>query len=811
VARAAPPARSRERLDRLGDPLPADALLRLGTLRHRYVQGHLVTKQLLSDGRTLLLARRTGGVFWIDLSTGRIQKSWSPPKELVVAGFSADGRFALLHDTKQSLQLWDLTARKMVRPFAVEDELTHHVTATFSPDGRTVVLDVNWGYMPGWLQVHDTATGRQRSRVGKRNMPDDSRVAGFSPDSRVLILVDGPDNEVSLHDPVTGKKARSFTTLAKRSTRFSRLAPDAKTILFSTWEKTVRSWDMATGKERSPLTGHGSSVYSFLFSSDSRTLLTAGSDPFVLVWDWPAGKLRRRLDVPTRGGVSLHRLSADGKRLSVGLDFDEAARFFDLETGKELPVPSSEAHTAQVDTVAVTPDGKVVSGANDDTLRLWDLRTGRQLRSQRAGHQVGVMSMSVSADGGLVATGDINQGRVRVFSLPDCRLIRTIDTGGRQVRKLQFCGRDRHLLIDADEIKAGGGGSRRFLPLWDVDRGRELRRLTTPAQDWELSPDGKLMAEAGQDRLRVREVLTGQDRRILLAKGRRLVFAPDGRTLACVGNRLVLWELLSGEPRWTAQRPASRDYVTCQCISADGRWLAVASGSCVELWDALLGRKVHTFRGHASGTGAVAFSPDGRRLVSSSSDTTLLVWDVAGVLARQRPHPTPDPTALLGAWNDLASSDASRAARAMSLLLDSPGECVALLRTRLKPALAADSKRIARLLTDLDSDVFAQREQASRDLEKLAEQAAEPLERFLATKPSAEARRRAERLLHTLAGPVTEPERLRQVRAVEVLERLGSADSLTVLKRLATGASSALQTREAAAGVERLQRRDRSK
>jgi RNA polymerase sigma factor (sigma-70 family) len=806
---AAPRPAAGPRLDRLGDPLPPDALLRLGTLRYRYMEFR-GPRQLLRDGRMLLVTPRRGDVLWIDTETGRTRRSWTLPRGLVAAGFSADGRLAVLHDGKRELQLWDLAGRKKVRTFDDQGELTRDVSAVFSPDGRTVLTTIAVSYFPSLLRAWDVATGRQRWHEGKLARAEVWQVAGFLPDSKTVVLLDH-HNEVSVRDLATGKESRSFATLERRYSYYSLLAPDGKTLLFAASKEGVRSWDVSTGKERPRLSGQTGDVKRIALSRDSRTLVTGGEGPFVRVWDWPAGQLRRRLDLKSRRFASNLALSADGKYLEVGLWPEMVARRFDLETGAERSL-YPEAHTAQVQGLAVTPAGKVVSGANDDTLRTWDLKTGRQLRTQTTGLRLGAMSLSLSTDARLVATADINEGQVRVFELPSCRLLRAIDTGGKQVRANHFCGPGSQLLIDVDEAKAGGGGGgRRFLALWDVHRGREVRRLKVVPTDWQqsaVSADGRFLAGGGPENLSVWDVAADRAWRVLNVKGARAgAFSPDGRTLACFEwERFGLWELGSAQPRWQVERPASTDYVIAMCFSPDGRTLAVARGRRVELRDALGGRLLHTFDGHATNTHSLAFSRDGSRLVSSSFDTTLLVWDVAGVLAQQPRRQAPPPAALTAAWADLGSPDASRVCRAMGLLLDSPERSVSLLGKHLRPVPAADGKQLARLASDLDSDDFETRQRASGELEKFAEQAEQTLRRFLDGKPSPEARRRAERLLRRLAAPLHEPDRLRQLRALEVLERIGTTQAVRVLEGLG-GARDAWLTKEAALAVERLRRR----
>ncbi len=574
---AAPPARPH--VDHLGDPLPAGALLRLGTLRHRYM-GYGVRRQVLRDGRILLHTPASEQVFWIDGDTGRFRDAWTVPRGREVAGFSPDGRLVLLHERSRSLQLWDLTTRRQVRTLQDPGRLDTEVLATFSPDGRTVATIIAVNGIPGLLRVWDVATGRPRWQEGKFGQPRGAWVMGFQPDSRVVVLLDHSEGRVRLRETATGKEVRSFVAVSWFSATNPQMTPDGKALLFPTREKTIRSWDLATGKERPPLRGHSAEVWCVASAADSRTVVSAGGDSFALVWDWPSGKLRRRIDLSNGRVVTYLALSADGRRLEVRQPGGGAAGFYDLATGKPLP-GYSEAHTGQVQSLAVTPGQQVVSGSTDGTLRLWDLRTGRQVRVQHAGFRVGPTHLSLSADGRLAATGDINEGQVKVFEVPTGRLLRVIESGGKSISQLRFLGRTHRLLIDVNETDFGRGGRpRRALVLWDVDRGRELRRPTPLAGDWTLSLDGRLRAGTREGRLRVWEMDKDRECRVLpVEQARSLVFAPDGRTLACEAyHQVVLWERCSARPRWKADHPAGRKFGTSGCFSPDGRWLAVASG-----------------------------------------------------------------------------------------------------------------------------------------------------------------------------------------------------------------------------------------
>jgi hypothetical protein len=161
------------------------------------------------------------------------------------------------------------------------------------------------------------------------------------------------------------------------------------------------------------------------------------------------------------------------------------------------------------------------------------------------------------------------------------------------------------------------------------------------------------------------------------------------------------------------------------------------------------------------------------------------------------------PRDLAAAWSDLAAADATRAQLAVEALVLSR-QAVGFLRGRLKPEpVRADTRRIARLIKELDDNKFAVRERASAELEKLGPAAAPALARVLLGEASPEARRRAERLLAKVRGA---PSLVRAQRGVEVLVRLGTADARRLLEDLAEGPPDAWLTQEARSGRQRLRK-----
>jgi hypothetical protein len=287
-----------------------------------------------------------------------------------------------------------------------------------------------------------------------------------------------------------------------------------------------------------------------------------------------------------------------------------------------------------------------------------------------------------------------------------------------------------------------------------------------------------------------------------------VAFSPDGRLLATAANELVLrlWDAATGKE--ARQLPGHGNGVHALAFSADGRTLAAAGfGPVTRLWEVATGRIRHQVEGHRGLVSALAFTPDGRTLLSGGADTTVLLWDLTGRQSNGRLQTAdvtdPDLEAL---WSDLAGEDAAKAYRAAWRLVASPKQALPLLRGALRPVPVVEGERLRRLVAELDDDDFQVRERASRALEEAGDQAEAELRKALEGNPTAEVRQRVGNLLERLSPQAEVPERLRQARALEVLEGTATPEARALLEALAKGAPSARLTREAKAALERLGR-----
>jgi RNA polymerase sigma factor (sigma-70 family) len=804
-----------ERLDRFGDPLPGGALARMGTVRFR-LGGWGVSVAFTADGRRLLSNEWGGGGprLW-EVSTGRPlgQRSLPGNQTVGVIALSPDGQTVAAGGTDGAITLLDLHTGKTVQRLVGPAEEASALA--FSPDGKLLASGRDFDFprkhgQDNPIQLWDVGTGKELRRlVGHK---DTVLSLAFSPDG--LTLASGGqryDATLRLWDVGTGDERFALKGHGGelRSVVFS---PDGRTVATGSIDKTIRLWDPATGKEKGRLTGHREDVMAVAFSPDGKLLASGGFDRTLRLWDPAAGKQLWQAEEDEAGnagtlhsssrfrinrGITAVAFSPDGRALAAA-GRDHTLHLFDVASGREVrPIPGQFDAVAAV---AFSPDGnRLWTMAGDRNLRTWEAATGKEAGTLTTSSGL-PLCVAFSADGRLAATGGERDKMAHVWELATGKELQRL-TAPDVIGALAFAP-------DGRTLATANRWQRAEVRLWDVSTGKLLHQLPAPAErgntvaSLAFTPDGRTLAGATDDGIIVFwDPTTGVESRPPLKHPEHCnlaAFSPDGRTLA-VGNMnatICLYELDTGKER-----------LRCRgwpfCFSPGGRLLASGQErGVVSVWDLATGQEAGRFRGHRGDIASLAFSPDGTRLASGSQDTTALVWDVSALEHASVPRPAPQRQE--DAWEALAGDDAAGAYRAIGSLAATPHQAVAFLAGKLRPAAVADPKEVARLLTDLDSEEFAVRRRASKELERLGEAAEPGLRKALAGQVSPDMRRQIERLLERLDA--WQPERLRTVRALEALERIGTPEARDVVARLARESA---DTRTGAAAGDVLQRLER--
>jgi WD40 repeat protein len=406
-------------------------------------------------------------------------------------------------------------------------------------------------------------------------------------------------------------------------------------------------WNAETGELIHELRTPDAHVFDVAFNPDGTRIATCGhhvrdyadySQPSaVRLWNAKTGK--EVASLPHPGAVHSVAFSADGKRLATGaFGSDRRVRIWDVQSGAEV-TPGTGGGSGQVNDVAFSPNGTALASADDDgMIRLWDAATGKLQRTLR-GHTKPVRVIAFDPDGKRLASG-AEDGTVRMWDLAtgDGRVL--LDKAGQYVTGVDF-SRDGKTLAAAvtpslhDESAAG------LVQLWDVGTDAAARVLPASGGLWgvALSPDGTRVAAVG-----ARNVVYWWDRdsgRALAewdygtasTRVRCAAFDPSGRLVATSAHRegdIRIWEAQTGH---LLRRLQGHSPIVVRCAwRADGQLLASVgySDGTVILWDRpdaeLRRRSIKVGLQHLHG---VAFSPEGRYLVTANSDGTVYVLRLA--------------------------------------------------------------------------------------------------------------------------------------------------------------------------------------
>ncbi len=589
--------------------------------------------------------------------------------------FSPDGSKILSHGAEGTAKLWDVATGRLIRTFGLSGSKLEKVG--FSPDGARVVAsaDLNEG-----VTIWDAETGRPITNIKNEKDIAYTTFVAVSPDGRA-ILTSGID-DLKFWDAEKGSLIRKIDVKdGEGDDRFGAFSADGRQAVIATeFGETVKIWDIAEGRLLSSAKRPAGSVYAATFGPDGARIVVAGEDgDRVSVVDARTGRALRTIELGRRIITSL-TLSSDGRRIGVGyveeIEDKEAhgIHIYDAQSGRRLrAITSVKPH---VYPIALSHDGRRVAAVLDeDSLNVWDIDSDALLRDFR-GSQTSFHEISVSADGKRIAGLGGLQEWLNLWDTTTGRHIRSIEGHDGYVDTGLFSNTPAHVF---------SGSGDKTAKLWNAETGRLIRTFKGHSDRigaLAVSRDGRRLLTGSWDKtVKLWDVASGRLLRTFKDHSKEIIalaFAPDGKRFVSsnADETIRLWDVETG--KLVHELKGHHLIALSLAYTPDGGLIA-ASGQDYKVWfwDAETGRNVRTIEslggyvkgwengiifsteGHSESINSIAFSPDGKTLLSGSDDQTMKLWDTRrGRLIRTFKDHTTDVTsvAFLGDGKRIASA-----------------------------------------------------------------------------------------------------------------------------------------------------------
>lgn len=440
-------------------------------------------------------------------------------------------------------------------------------TVTFSPNGEFVAS----GSDDGTIRLWDTESGVECARL-----PHSSSVYGitFADKGEHIVSISG-DHTIKFWKTVTGSEDMGFSNFraGETSTNSIAFSWERKLIAYASNKYEIKICS-ESGPEIVSLEGHTSYISAVVWSPHEHKLLlaSASGDETVRIWNIPGS------DGQYEDGV---------KPLKTTLDL----------------------HSDPVNSVVFSPvdENILASGSDDHTIIIWDLglKDNEQARSRLCGHTGPVNSVAFSLDGQLVASGS-DDGTVRLWNVKLGIPYGILEGHSSWVRAVSFSSNGQLASASDDQT----------VKIWDVEMGKAQRArnqhsdyVTTVAFSPQLSPPAQ---------------------------------SQNWYASASYDKTVKLWDTETGEPFATLE--GHLDIINCVVFSQDGGLIASASDDqTINSWNTESLRQAREdtgsvareadfiFEGHQGRLTCIAFSPDSKFIISSSSDENVMLWDIERV------------------------------------------------------------------------------------------------------------------------------------------------------------------------------------
>ncbi|MFV1967804.1 MAG: WD40 repeat domain-containing protein, partial [Pirellulaceae bacterium] len=582
------------------------------------------------------------------------------------------GKQVALACSDGTVRLWDVEKSEemfICRPKAEDGRRSGRLNdIAFSPDGAWFASAEQQGVIRLW----DPAGGEEILALrhgGERRggliclavSADGRRLASaYGSNIRVWDIERGGEPLLieEAHEQETNAIAFSSDGKTLYSTGFGSERVGTGKDRYSKTHSQIRVWDALTGHRTGEIGGklEEDLTTGMVLTADGKSLMVS-SFRAIRAFELPSGRLRYsiRLEESSRryrrGALDV---SPDGQTMAVAMG-NASLQIWDLKTRTRRHAVR-EAHVAAILAVTFNPDGRrAITGSSDGSIRIWNSATGEQIRKfLYAGWTMNLKSVANSPDGKVVAAAG-NYSNIRAGTIGAVKLWNAASGELLHEIHLPASGFAMAFSHDGQRLAATTIGPGPFgsteaatIHLIDVRSGKTLTKLSGHVQTVSavgFSPDDRELVSIDQDQtIRVWDVAKGKPRSsseiesnmaaAISTDAAMSVFSQRGRQ----GRSITLWDVAASKSLWSVDGSTTGFGAHLLDISRDGKRVASCWKDTLSVWSTATANQLHELTDPDAQMSALAFSPDGRQVMTGMNDGTALIWDISSTRATRDPE-----------------------------------------------------------------------------------------------------------------------------------------------------------------------------
>ena len=402
-------------------------------------------------------------------------------------------------------------------------------------------------------------------------------------------------------------------------------SPDGQMLASINQDGTIKLWQQ-DGKLIQTIpknqTEDEDDYFSIRFSTDGKKMISASVKQGIKIWQRQAdGGFNFSKQITDQSGIRSVEISPDSQKIATArLDNKNTIKLWSID-GKLLE--TFRGHSDRVNDLSFSPDGQTLaSGSADDTVKLWDLRNGKPLRTieiKKDAFAVRFLNKQT------LAVAD-SEETIKIWNVNDGKLNK--EFAERHLKEISV------LALSPDGKTIASASEDKTVKIWNIESGKLLHTLTghtsgVTSVSFSHRSSQKIASGGRDGSVRIWNL----DNQLPTLEGKTLSFSPDNSTIATADNKTIkLWtrnlKLLKSFP---AYHDGSINKIS---FSHDSQKIASASADkTIKLWN-LNGKLLKILKGHKQSVTSISFSPDDKIIVSGSNDRTVKLWNYDGTLRK---------------------------------------------------------------------------------------------------------------------------------------------------------------------------------